>query len=227
MMAGQTYRRYAGGWLLMITLLAAACSPAPAPDRPLPTVALLPTESAPATADTEPTPTREDAPAAPGTAAPTLSAGSGVNLDPAALSPFDRAGAAFAARVDGVETLQLAAGGSLTCDEQGAFVLASAADAAAVPRLSFILPPEITPGVYPLRDVIVRGVEIRPVLVLESGVTYDVNLDGLFVLTALPPAGGGTMQGEFEYAAGALVNPVQTILVRGSFAFNVAADFCR
>lgn len=226
-MAGQFHRVIVFFSSLMLMLLLAACGATE--DRALPTVAQLPTtEPAQADAtdsdDTEPTPTRETDISTP-RPDPTATTDQGVgDMNPEEMLPFSLEGAGFAADINGVETLRISGAGTITCDDSGAYVIGTSADA--IPRISFILPNDTPPGKYPLRDVIAAGVNIRPVLILTSGVTYDVQMDGIFVLTVLPAASGGPVKGDFEYSVAALVDPTQTLLIRGGFDFTAPAGFC-
>jgi hypothetical protein len=212
--------------LSALMMFVSACSPT-SDDRPLPTMAQLPATATPIT-DDEPTPTPETANSTPNTPVqqPTSAPTTEISATeiPVNFQPFALNGAGMAADISISETVRISGVGNLTCDEGGAYVIASATDA--IPRISFLLPNDTPPSTYPMHDVIVEGIEIRPVLVLESGITYDVQMDGLFVLNALPAAEGGAVKGDFEYAVASLVDPTNVILVRGGFDFTAPAGFC-
>lgn len=223
--------------LVVGILVIAGCGPNQA--QTLPTVASIPTATPQPTiaggsttqptdtanADTEPTPTREGDAAAPPT--PDLLAGSGFGLGQSiTLTPFPLGDAGFAAEIAGSEEQQITGDGAIRCDAAGNYIISSSDDNT-FPRIQFSIPPATPPDAYPLVDVMTQGVAIRAILFLKSDVTYDFQMNGTFVLDALPDEDGGQAKGAFEYGVSAITDPTQTVLVRGGFDFAVPAGFCK
>jgi hypothetical protein len=207
----------------------------PSQTQTLPTVASIPTDvpqpttAAQATSteapDTEPTPTREGDVGAPPT--PDVLAGSGFGLGQMiTLTPFPLGDAGFAAGVVGSDELQITGDGAVRCDAAGNYIISSASGETTFPRIQFSVPPATALAAYPLVDTVQSGAAIRPILFVDSGVTYDFQTNGMFVLDALPDEDGGQATGAFEYGVSASADPTRTVLVRGGFDFTVPAGFC-
>lgn len=170
-----------------------------------------PTASAPTrNPDAEPTPTREEAGVELGAGGEVIGdAASDFGLDP------DFEAQNFFAYVEGALTRNISGEGYFAC-ENGQYALRPSASG--LEQVTFLLPPDITPGTYSLGTQ--GSAEVAALVSLEDNRVFAGGVSGTLILNFVADAPGEIIAGTFNFQAS---NNSETVSVSGEFEFTSAA----